>query len=1134
MKQRLPFFTLFILLSTSFFGYSQNKPDHELLVFNHPGQELDFKNFEVCAITEDTTGFIWIGTSNGLYRYDGKSFKAFKHVQEDTNTFETNAVRSLLVTKNGTLWVGFDGAGIYKYDPIKEKFKHYQNPVNTISSGRVTWMGEDKRGRIWMATYGGGFNVFDPVTQLFTNYLHSDNDNSSILTSSPRLMDVTKDGKFWLGYFGYHGPVIDLFDPETKKVKRYNVPFKFTEGYGVSLAKQISDTEIVCLAEKELIFYNLKTGKCKIFENNEKDSTTIAPPKGLFLLKNGNILLKTRKGYDIFDRRHETVQHFIHNGDDPVSPNEGGGSYKTFFEDSKGNIWVANANASLEVIYPMPIKTKLITHKEGDDDDEILANAVFTFYESKNNNLWIGYYGAGVTVVDRKSHTTRHIRIGKDSETELDQGLVYDFLEDDNNIMWIATENGLFKFDIRNWKVLKKYFREDEEKGKPELVRTHRQANIVKGKDGVLWLGTLGGGLVEFNTRTEKYNIYRGTKDKLNDPNSLNDNRIMDMKWDPWNKLLWIGTYCGGVNTFDPATKKFTRFVYKNTDINSLSNNSAFEIGIDSTTGVLWVGTTGGLNAMNLRALKGDLQKVKFFHFTDDDGLADNNIGPIIFNGDGSMWVCTNSSTSYFTPPSYLGGKNNDELYPKGIIKIFKKQDGLPFEGGAGSAAIRSGLDNKIYIGGEGYYSFSPKDIIENKTPPKIILTEFKLFGQEKLFDTTLVSKKIIDLKYDENSISFSFAVLNFVFPEKNQLAYMLEGFDKKWTFCGNKNTAQYTNLDPGEYVFRVKGANNDSYWNNKGCSVRVIITPPFWRTKWFYTLSVLIIICSIYFFMKYREKKLQSEKKVLEVKVAERTSELKHQKELVEEKNKEITDSITYAKRLQNAILPSHELIEQYFPDSFVFYKPKDIVAGDFYWLEHFGDLVFIAAADCTGHGVPGAMVSVVCSNSLDRAVKEFGLRDTGKILDKTRELVIETFEKSGENVKDGMDISIFSINKTTKQLQWSGANNPLWFISKGELHEIKGDKQPIGKHDSATVFTTHTLEYKLDTIYYLITDGYADQFGGNKGKKFKYKQLQELFLVNYQRSMKEQEEILERTFEDWKANLEQIDDVTLIGIKI
>ena len=253
-----------------------------------------------------------------------------------------------------------------------------------------------------------------------------------------------------------------------------------------------------------------------------------------------------------------------------------------------------------------------------------------------------------------------------------------------------------------------------------------------------------------------------------------------------------------------------------------------------------------------------------------------------------------------------------------------------------------------------------------------------------------------------------------------------------------------------------------------------------------------------------------------------------------IELKNKEILDSITYAKRLQEAILPPDRLVKSYFPQSFILYKPKDIVAGDFYWMENIDDTIFIAAADCTGHGVPGAMVSVVCSNALHRTVKEFRISNPGKILDKVRELVLETFEKSEGEVNDGMDISLLAINKKTKEIKWAGANNPLWYVEEKEFMEIRADKQPVGKYIDPHPFTTHQLKLKKDNCLYLFTDGYADQFGGPFGKKFKYKQLQEKLIAMNNNPIEEQKEILNNTFNEWKRDLEQIDDVCLIGIRV
>lgn len=286
---------------------------------------------------------------------------------------------------------------------------------------------------------------------------------------------------------------------------------------------------------------------------------------------------------------------------------------------------------------------------------------------------------------------------------------------------------------------------------------------------------------------------------------------------------------------------------------------------------------------------------------------------------------------------------------------------------------------------------------------------------------------------------------------------------------------------------------------------------------------SIILAITFIFWNISFRkEVKLRV---VVEEKLKETLNE-------VEEKQKEITDSINYAKRIQEAILPSFDFIKTHLPNSFIYYQPKDIVAGDFYWAEKVDSDFFIAAADCTGHGVPGALVSVVCCNALNRTVNEFKLTDPGKILDKTRELVLESFSKSKEDIKDGMDISLVCINGNT--VKWAGANNPLWYYQNNELKELKANKQPIGKTDNPEPFTTHTIELQKGDSLYLFTDGFADQFGGPKGKKFKYKQLEDLLVASNDLSINEQHLSLKNALNSWKGNLEQVDDICIIGIKV
>jgi len=296
--------------------------------------------------------------------------------------------------------------------------------------------------------------------------------------------------------------------------------------------------------------------------------------------------------------------------------------------------------------------------------------------------------------------------------------------------------------------------------------------------------------------------------------------------------------------------------------------------------------------------------------------------------------------------------------------------------------------------------------------------------------------------------------------------------------------------------------------------------------TYTFIIAFLVMMVSAIFIYKEYKAKK-QAHQTILSQK-----KEVEHQSAIIHEKNREILDSITYAKRIQNAILPPQKVVKEYLQESFIFYKPKDIVAGDFYWMEQKDGKILFAAADCTGHGVPGAMVSVVCNNGLNRSVREYKLTDPGKILDKTREIVVQEFEKSEDEVKDGMDIALCSIEGNT--LQYAGAHNPLWIIRNGELLETKANKQPIGKFDNPEPYTTHTIALQKGDSIYIFSDGYIDQFGGEKGKKFKSRAFKELLLSNQEKSMEGQKQIIDAAFENWRGDLEQLDDVCVIGVRI
>ena len=411
--------------------------------------------------------------------------------------------------------------------------------------------------------------------------------------------------------------------------------------------------------------------------------------------------------------------------------------------------------------------------------------------------------------------------------------------------------------------------------------------------------------------------------------------------------------------------------------------------------------------------------------------------------------------------------------------------------------------------------------------------SNLKISKNGKVFILT-EDEKILGLPYDErfkNKDSLKFNVLKTISEinipvlskskkiweslNKNSKCFSFDHNDEKWW-------GSFSEYKLGNNLFLIGVIAPESDFLSSIQETRMLILGGF----------ILILFFTLIITANYRQiRKGNLKLKEKNIEVEFQKSQAEEQKQIVEEKNKEITDSIQYAKRIQNAILPRIKVVKECIKESFILYKPKDIVAGDFYWLEQKNGYVLFAVADCTGHGVPGAMVSVVCNNALNRAVREYGITDPGKILDKAREIVVQEFEKSDEDVKDGMDIALCSLKEN--QLQYAGAHNPLWLIRNGNLIETKADKQPIGKFSNAISFTTHNIQLQKGDNIYIFSDGYADQFGGDKGKKFKTKALKELIIKIHDKPMEEQRFDLENVFENWKKDLHQLDDVCIIGVK-
>jgi len=538
-------------------------------------------------------------------------------------------------------------------------------------------------------------------------------------------------------------------------------------------------------------------------------------------------------------------------------------------------------------------------------------------------------------------------------------------------------------------------------------------------------------------------------------------------------------------------------------------------------------------NYRNILELQQDTLTDKHYDFyTTQDGLVDNLITGIVPDKQNNIWATTYKGLSFI------------DLSTGEIQNYFRDGDFLSL-GFPGNKITRSDKQSKIAIlqTTNGIMTFVPDSV--NPFIPNVVINELLLFGKEFETDSMLWDKKFLKLKYNQNFLTIGFSALDFTQPTQNKYRYRMENLNDEWIYAdANNRRAIFTSIPPGVYKFTVQGSNNDGLWNTEGQTIIIEITPPWWQTTIAYIMYIVIAVAGIFTYIKIRERKLVAEKRILEEKVTERTHEIMMQKEEIQKQSdkiamqhKEITDSIHYASRIQTALLPSKEHMQSILPSHFVLWLPRDIVSGDFFWITNDNDLTIVVAADCTGHGVPGAFMSMLGISFLNELVNKERLSETNEILNRLRTNIINSLKQTGEQggSKDGMDISMCAINHTTLTARFSGAYNPLVIIRNNEILEYKADKMPIGYHiKKDEMFSYQDIQLQIDDRLYMYSDGYVDQFGGEDGRKFMSRRFKEMLLETRNLSMQEQKTHLIKTLEAWKEGYEQVDDILVFGIEI
>ncbi|RLD61874.1 MAG: hypothetical protein DRJ01_07125 [Bacteroidetes bacterium] len=600
--------------------------------------------------------------------------------------------------------------------------------------------------------------------------------------------------------------------------------------------------------------------------------------------------------------------------------------------------------------------------------------------------------------------------------------------------------------------------------------------NIEEENSGNLWLGTAYDGFIHVKLNLSDTNYFNNIEvTKYDTSSGLHDGPYFAMNFS--NSVIFATG--NGIYSFNDKENKFE--INNNFDKRFNKNDRYIHLMSNDKKGRLWIvsftndGEKLDIGYISTKNTNGWRWISKPFKSIDDGGIQ------AIYIDDNITWY--GGTKGLFRFDNNIAGD-----YNKKFNTIIRK--------------VRVGEDSVIFWG-----------------------TYFDKYGHTSLVQPDALKLK---LKYAYNSIDFEFSAQNTEVEKPLKYSYYLQGYDKKWSDLSENTERYYTNLPEGEYVFMVKAVNI----YNKESSIakfEFIVLPPWYRTILAFIGYVLALIIFIYLIVTQYTKHLRAI-------IKERTKEIREQKEIVEEKNKHITDSIIYAKRIQNALLPPEQIIRKELPEHFILFKPRDIVSGDYYWFGRNDENIIIVAADCTGHGVPGAFMSMLGVAFLNEIINKNEVVKANEILNQLREHVITSLRQTGKEgeAKDGMDIAICVIDKKTKNLQFAGANNPLYLVRDRELIQVKADRMPIGIYIKTNPFTNNELSLQKNDCLYIFSDGYVDQFGGKSNRKFKSKPFKRLLVDINDKPMSEQRTILDDTIEDWKGINEQVDDILVIGMRI
>ena len=811
------------------------------------------------CILQDSKGFLWFATEDGLDKYDGYNFKVYKNDPHDPYSIPDNFIWTLYEDSEGTLWVGTNSGGLCRFDRETERFtryKHNPDDPGSISYNNVRAILEDTTGVLWIGTEGGGLNKFERNKNIFVHYFHDPKDPNSL--SDNVVLSLFKDsrGNLWVGSDGG----LDHYNRASNNFTGYS----FRKGDPGS----ISNNVVLCINQDTsgaiwvgtvngLNEFNPGAGDFTRYYISSSGGGNLSSDRINSIIVDRLGVLWVATGGGIY-HLWKNGRKFIDLNESKYNPNNfNNNNVLSLYEDNSGLVWIGTAEGGIVKFDRERLKFRHYKHDPA-NSNSLSYNTVRALFQDKSGILWVGTLGGGLDRFDMRKGRFTHFTHKANDKSSLSDNQISSIYRDSRGTLWIGTwSGGLDRMVEDNYgnPGLVKFVRYVHNASDPGSISSNLVQSVYEDSRNRLWIGT-GSGLDLFD---EKRGDFINFVNNPGDPNSLSNNMVQSCLMEGSSGYLWIGTW-DGLNKLN-ISRKFSRgqasprFIHYHHLANnpfSLSDNRVISIFKDSS-GNLWLGTYGGgLNKLTL-----EQQNVKnpseahFIHYSVKEGLASNIIYGIQTDGSGNLWLSTDNGLSKLDPAT-------------GTIRNYFESDGLQGNQFYWGASLR-GLYGELFFGGtNGFTAFYPSTLETNTHVPPVVITDFQIFnkpvdidGEDSPLHRAITQTRSITLSYNQNVFSFEYAALDFTSPTKNQYKYMMVGFDKGWTDAGNRRYVTYTNLDPGEYTFKVIGSNNDGIWNDKGASIRLTILPPFWRTWWFILSSVLIGGGMIVFFITYRVRHL-------------------------------------------------------------------------------------------------------------------------------------------------------------------------------------------------------------------------------------------------------------------------------------